>query len=498
MRVCLVLGDQLNRAFLDVLNVEPPETVLMVESTALAQRMPYHARKLTLVWSAMRNYAAELREAGYRVEYVETDEPFADAIESAFRRLGGERIVLVKPREAGTRRLLCEKCDEAAIPYEMAEDPFWYVSPDEFRKWLEKHPNPKMETYYRDVRRHTRILMEGKNPAGGTWNLDHDNRKPFPKKHTPPKHFPVEPDEITRKVMGKVASLSDLYGKADGFDLPVTRSEALDALDFFVENLLPDFGAYEDAMSATDALGYHSVLSPAINLSLLSPQECVEAAVIAWERGHAPLNSVEGFVRQILGWREFMYHMFEEFDGDYHATNFLNHTRPLPSWYWTGETEMNCLRTVIRRVLETGYSHHIERLMVLSNFALMYGAKPHELNRWFWCLYVDAYEWVVTPNVVGMGQFADGGWVATKPYISSGAYINRMSDYCTGCGYNPKEASGEDACPFTTLYWSFLMEHEEEPLSARMGKNYLGMRSKSAEERAKIQERKQVLLSVLQ
>jgi len=410
-----------------------------------------------------------------------------------------ETVAFVRPREAKTRRALFALLADAELVAAESPDPFWYTAPEAFAAWLKKRTTPKMEDYYRDVRKKNGVLMNGTLPEGGEWNYDKENRKPFGKKHVPVMPFRAEPDAVTREVMDTVRGMTDafgLYGSADDFASPVCRADAEAALVFFTLNLLKDFGAYEDAMTTRDDYGFHSLLSIAMNLSLISPQECIAAAINAYETGAAPLNSVEGFVRQIIGWREFMYHMGETFPGDYQTTNTLSHTRPLPGWYWTGDTKMRCLRHVVRRVLENAYSHHIERLMVLGNFALLYGANPHELNRWFWSLYLDAYEWVVTPNVVGMSQFADGGWVATKPYVSSGAYINRMSDYCTGCAYDPKESVGEMACPFTTLYWAFLIEHETDPLSRRMTQNLWGLEKKTVTEREGIVARKAILLQM--
>jgi deoxyribodipyrimidine photolyase-related protein len=445
----------------------------------------------------MRHFADKLRAEGVPLIYRETDQPFTEAIQEAYRELRGTELCYITPRERSTRNYLADAFASAGIPTDVLPDPEWYVSPMEFREWLATHPHPKLEDFYRMVRRKHAILMHAGKPVGGTWNFDKENRKPFPRNHQPTAPFTVSPESAKQSVMEKVRSLTNIHGSVDGFSLPVSREDAENALTYFIENLLPLFGPYEDAMSSRDAYGYHSLLSPLINLGILTPSECVETAIFAYENGTAPLPSVEGFVRQILGWREFMFHMFETFAGDYQTTNHLNHTRPLPDWYWTGETRMNCLRTVIRRVRETGYSHHIERLMVLGNFALLYGTDPNEINEWFWQMYIDAYEWVVVSNVKGMSQFADGGWIATKPYISSGAYIDRMSDYCRTCPYNPKEAVGESACPFTTLYWSFLIEHESEPLSGRMTQNYFGLQRKDLTERAQILEHKQRILPMI-
>jgi len=495
LRLILILGDGLNHHFLKAQGVSTDDVLLMVESLYFVKRKPYHRKKIVLVWSAMRTFAEELRQEGYTVDYRRADDPtrtevgFTDTIADAISLHKADKFSCLYPRERGTRALLRDLFKRPELSHvEVASvpDPFWYTPHADFKKWLSGRKSPKMEDYYRDTRRRTGILMNGKEPEGGEWNYDHDNRKPFPKKHVPAPPFCVEPSETVLEVMRFVDGIEGLYGKTDGFAIPVSRKDALEALNDFVVRLLPNFGMYEDAMAQNDAFGYHSVLSPLINLGILSPQECVDAVLTAYAGGNAPLNSVEGFVRQIVGWREYMYHQFEAyFDGgrDYHTTNTLEHHTPLPGWYWTGKTEMNCLHTVIGRVLEHAYSHHIERLMVLGNFALLAGIDPHQLNDWFWALYLDAYEWAVTPNVVGMSQFADGGWIATKPYVSSGAYIDRMSDYCKGCRYDPKQFTGEKACPFTTFYWDFLLRHETDPLSVRMTQNLFGLRNKTPEDR---------------
>ncbi|MBB6048423.1 cryptochrome/photolyase family protein [Armatimonas rosea] len=483
----LILGDQLSTDYLAALGGIPgQDTLLMVEDPALVARRPYHRKKLVLVWSAMRHFAQECRAAGWAVDYRR-----GGSLAECLAPLDGA-CVCIQPREKGIRSLL------QAHRVRTVPDPYWGVSPDAFSALLAAHPHPKLEDFYRWRRRTTGILMEGGKPIGGAWNYDKENRKPFPKTHQPIAHFTVPPDALTQEVMAEVAALPGLTGSVEGFDMPVTRTDAQALLADFIARRLALFGPYEDAMSAQDPYGYHSLLSLPLNLSLLSPQECLQAAQEALAQNAAPLASVEGFVRQILGWREFLYHLYEAFPGDYHAANALGHHQPLPEFYWSGDTPMQCLSHVIKQVLESGYSHHIERLMVLGNFALLAGVSPRALNEWFWCCYLDAYDWVVTPNVIGMSQFADGGWVATKPYIASGAYIARMSNYCKGCAFDPKDATSERACPFTTLYWAFLIEREAEaPLSGRMAQNYFGLRGKSAQERAAILERKKGLHKLL-
>jgi deoxyribodipyrimidine photolyase-related protein len=500
-RLIVLLWDQLSHAYVQELAAaRGTDTILLVEAPFLRQPGG-HAKKIALVWSAQRSFTQELRQEGHRVICSDRapERHFLETVVAVARERGHSTVAYIRPRDRTARQSLSRPLADAGLAVEELSDPFWLTSPDAFLQWRNSRRESKMEDYYRMVRRRDGILMRDDAPEGGKWNYDHENRKPFPKKRPHVEPFRVEPDALTQGVLAEVERWIEprrLYGDLHGFAYPVTRADAQSALSHFIAHNLSRFGDYEDAMSATDAFGHHSLLSIPLNLSLLSPQECVEAALAAYADGKAPLNSVEGFVRQIIGWREYLYHSYESFPGDYLTVNALNHTRPLPAWYWTGETRMRCLRTVIGRVLEHAYTHHIERLMVLGNFALLMGADPQELNRWFWSLYADAFEWVVTPNVVGMSQFADGGWVSTKPYISSGAYINRMSDYCRECIYNPGESVGENACPFTTLYWAFLMEHESSPLSSRMVQNLFGLRGKPEPERERIHARKRQLLTM--
>ncbi|MCX7858969.1 MAG: cryptochrome/photolyase family protein, partial [Chloroflexus sp.] len=360
-------------------------------------------------------------------------------------------------------------------------------------------PPALMEPFYRAMRRQTGLLIEPDGePTGGVWNLDRENRRRYDGRPVPP---PVRfsPDHITRQVIADLAvACPNAIGSADYFDLAVTREQALAALDDFIAHRLPAFGPFEDAMSAEHELLFHSQLSPLLNIGLLDPLETAQAAVAAYQRGHAPLASVEGFVRQIIGWREYIYYRYWELMPDLLQANAWGAERPLPEWYWTGKTRMRCLRHVIERVLRSGYCHHIERLMVLCNFALLAGIRPQAVNDWFLECYVDAYEWVVTPNVIGMGLNADGGRTATKPYIASAAYIDKMSDYCKSCFYDCKARVGPRACPFNTLYWNFLITHEERlRANPRLGPAVLGLRRLSAAEREEIMTRSQSLLGLM-
>jgi deoxyribodipyrimidine photolyase-related protein len=357
-----------------------------------------------------------------------------------------------------------------------------------------------MEQFYRDLRRRFAVLMEPDgSPTGGAWNFDRENRKPLPKAGIQPPVLPsYAPDAITTAVMAQIAGHEPAIGSVDGFDLAVTRAQAEAALDDFIANRLADFGPYEDAMSSRHPVLFHSVLSPYLNIGLLDPLHMVRRAEALYRSGQAPIHSVEGFVRQILGWREYIYWQYWQQMPDLLAANHWRHNRALPEFFWTGETDLACLRTVVQRVLDSGYSHHIERLMVLCNFAMLAGIEPAQVNAWFLACYIDAYEWVVTPNVIGMGLNADGGRTATKPYVASANYIHKMSDYCAGCRYDPKQRTGVHACPFNALYWDFLARNEDAlRANPRLGPAVLGLRHLDAEERRAVQAQAAAFLDAL-
>lgn len=488
-KTVLVLGDQLSLDYIKTLETDrSQDTILMVEDWALVKRKPYHRKKIALVWSAMRHFRDRLRDLGYRVDY----QLGASLLDCIGRQV--TPVVCIEPREHGIRSFL----KAAGVTFKA--DPYWFMTQDDFTQWMSSRTQPRLEQYYRLLRQRTGYLMDGDKPADGTWNFDKENRKPFPKNHQAilQPHFP--PDSTTLSVLETVAGIPNLIGDLSGFNEPVSRDDALERLSWFVAEALPDFGRYEDAMAANDMFGFHSILSPALNLSLLSPAECIDAAITAYADGTAPLASVEAFVRQILGWREYMFHLYDWLGSNaWDEQNALDANEPLPDLYWSGDTKMRCLRTTITDTLRTGYAHHIIRLMVQGNFALLLGVRPTEIRDWFWSAFLDAYDWVVTPNVIGMSQAADNGLTASKPYAASGAYINRMGDYCKGCAYSPKSFAGDDACPYTTLYWDFLIRHENTALaSTRLSTNYLALRGKTAADRLAIAERRQQLQHLLQ
>jgi deoxyribodipyrimidine photolyase-related protein len=452
--------------------------VVLAESAARSQRLPYQHKKLVLLFSAMRHYAAELREQGYAVDYVQAP-TFEDGLRQHVAAWRPGRLFVMEASEWQGRGFQQRQLAEAVgIPTTLVPNRQFLVG--RFDPYPDAEPDRRvvMEHFYRKMRRRFGVLMtpDGE-PMGGQWNYDAQNRKPLPRSTRPPAAPAFRPDDITRGVMAEVEDAGLGVGTAHGFDLAVTREQALSAFDDFLAKRLAEFGPYEDAMSSQHPTLYHSFLSPYLNIGLLEPLELFEAAQEAYREGQAPINSVEGYVRQVLGWREYIYWQYWRRMPDLMEANAWNAQRPLPRFFWDGDTEMNCLRKAIGRAIDTGYNHHIERLMLLCNFCLLAGILPAAVNDWFLTFYVDAYEWVMAPNVLGMGLNADGGLITTKPYIASANYINRMSDYCRSCRFQAKERTGEDACPFNYLYWNFLVEHEAIlRANPRLGRNVVGLR----------------------
>jgi deoxyribodipyrimidine photolyase-related protein len=384
-------------------------------------------------------------------------------LEAALGEHAPESVHAVLPGEYRVLEILKETCARAGVPLVIHEDPHFYSTPREFSRHARGRRQLRMEYFYREMRRRHGVLIDGGKPAGGAWNYDAENRESFPQAGPGSVPAPVrfEPDAVTREVLELVERRFPHHpGSLAAFDWPVTREQALAALDDFIANRLPFFGRYQDAMWAGEPWLYHSRISSSLNLKLLDPREAVTAAERAWREGRAPLAAAEGFIRQILGWREYVRGIYWEFMPAYAASNALDAHAPLPGFYWSGETEMNCLREAIGQTLRHGYAHHIQRLMVTGLYALLAGVEPRQVHEWYLAVYVDAVEWVELPNTIGMSQFADGGVMASKPYAATGKYIRRMSNYCAGCRYDPDRAEGENACPFTTLYWDFLMRNE--------------------------------------
>jgi len=483
-KAVFILHDQLNlNVFPDWVNEEKP-LLIFIESKAKGASLPYHKKKLIYVLSSMRHFALECHDEGYPVLYHSTTGHYDDGLREILGLFEKLEITFMKPSEWGTREKIRVVLGENEDRITEIPNSFFLADAEEYKKNIA--PGYRMEYFYRDMRRMTGFLMNGSDPEGGEWNYDEDNRKKFPKDIQFPEHPSTEIDEITREVIEMVEDyFPDHFGDADDFDYAVTRRQALYRLNDFIDNRLDLFGPYEDALATGEDIAYHSHLSMYLNNGLILPGEVCEKAVEAYENGNVRLNSVEGFIRQIIGWREFIRIYYEARMPEVRDSNHFGFENALPEMFWTGETKMKCMSECLRPVIKEGYSHHIPRLMILSNFSNLTETDPGELNKWFWFAYVDAYEWVVLPNVLGMSTFADGGVLASKPYVSSGNYINKMSDYCRKCSYKVSKKTGEEACPFNYLYWNFV-DQQRETFSENGRSNFIvNMFDKKSEEEKK-------------
>ncbi|MCB1800149.1 MAG: cryptochrome/photolyase family protein [Gammaproteobacteria bacterium] len=494
----LIFGDQLDRRSPALRECRKSvDRVLMIESREESQRIWSHKARSALFIAAMRHHRDWLREKGYRVDYVELDDEaaasFDQALSTALQHRQPDWLTMVEPGEFEVRNLVAAACDNADVALRVLDDPHFLCSTREFAEWRSGRKVLVMEHFYRHMRKRLDLLMEDGKPVGGEWNFDRKNRRPFGRKGPGilPELPRFEPDAVTREALAAVEKhFPDNPGRLDNFNWPVTREQALQALTAFVRDRLPAFGPFQDAMWQDQPYLHHSALSAALNLKLLDPREVVEAAVQAYRDKAAPLASVEGFVRQIVGWREYVRGVYWSEMPDYLDRNALDAQADLPDFYWNGDTRMHCLQQVIGQTLEHGYAHHIQRLMVSGLFALLFGVQPRQVHAWYLAIYVDAVEWVEAPNTLGMSQHADGGLLASKPYAASGRYIERMSNYCGNCRYQPGEATGDKACPFTTLYWDFLMRHEKRFADhPRAGMQWRNLARLEKDRRSTIQQR---------
>lgn len=458
-KAIFILHDQLNlTVWPEELIAEKPLLIFM-ESKKKGLENPYHKKKAVYVLSSMRHFALECQNQGFDVMYHSTSGHFDDGLNEILDEFDGE-LSFMTPSEWDSRERLREIKNKFQGRVEEIPNQFFIADAEE---WIEKiEPGYRMEYFYREMRRKTGYLMDDEKPEGGEWNYDDQNRESLPKDQSIPEIRTFEPDSITKEVMEMVDEyFPDSFGSSENFNVATDRKDALKLLDEFIEERLDLFGPYEDALKTGDSKLFHSLLSLYMNNGLLLPRELCERAIEAYNDGSVRINSVEGFIRQIIGWREYIRIYYEAKMPDVREANHFGFKENLPEMYWTGETQMKCMEESIRPVIEEGYSHHIQRLMILSNFSNLTETDPRELNRWFWLAYIDAYEWVVLPNVLGMSTFADGGVLASKPYVSSGNYINKMSDYCRNCEYSVTKKTGEKACPFNYLYWNFVDKQRE-------------------------------------
>ena len=479
VRLVLVLGDQLTPEIAALREADQDrDVVVMAEVAEEASYVPHHPKKIAFLFTAMRKFAAELRARGWQVAYTALDDPenTGSIAGELLRRASEFETDAALATEPGEWRLI-HALQEVPLRLSILADDRFLCSHKAFADWAEGRKALRMEYFYREMRRKTGFLMEGDKPVGGKWNFDHENRKPAKAdlfRKPPPE---AQGDAVLDGVLDLVeARFGDNFGTLRPFHYQTDRAGALRALDHFIEHALPDFGTYQDAMLEGDPYLYHAVIALYLNAGLLSVFEICKRAETAYHDGHAPLNAVEGFIRQIIGWREFVRGIYFLEGPDYPHRNALDHERNLPDMYWGAETKMNCMAQAIGQTRDLAYAHHIQRLMVTGNFALLAGINPTQVHEWYLAVYADAYEWVEAPNTVGMSQFADGGVVGSKPYVSSGAYIDRMSDYCKSCHYKVKAKTGENACPFNLLYWHFLIRHrdrfEGNPRMAQMYRTF--------------------------
>jgi deoxyribodipyrimidine photolyase-related protein len=468
--LCLILGDQLSMRLPTLRHADPSrDVVVLAELRAEATYVKHHKKKIILIFSAMRQFAQELRAAGYRVHYVRYDEAensgsFYGEVARLAARYRPQAVHVTEPGEWRIWTDMQAWQGRLQIPVVIHEDDRFFCSRTQFAAWASGRKSLRMEYFYRDMRRQHKVLLaEDQSPIGGEWNFDAENRRRLPPEVVPRPHRSFSPSKVTREVMDLVVrEFPDHFGDSEPFEFATTAAEAEQALDDFITYRLAQFGDYQDAMRLDAPVLFHAYISMYINIGLLDPKTVIARVEQAYHAGDVPLNAAEGFIRQILGWREYVRGIYWLKMPSYAEGNFFGAKRALPDFYWTGKTDMRCMAQAIGQTKQLAYAHHIQRLMVTGNFALLYGADPAAVNEWYLLVYADAFEWVELPNTQGMALFADGGLLASKPYAASGKYIDKMSDYCGECRYQVESATGEKACPFNYLYWNFLAEHQDK------------------------------------
>ncbi|GGD69162.1 cryptochrome/photolyase family protein [Lacimicrobium alkaliphilum] len=468
-KLLLLLGDQLDQhqSALEALN-KNQDHILMAELADEAAYVPHNKIKIALIFSAMRHFANALDKAGYQViyyDYLQTTKAGLHSVSQLVRhqlqQSDYNAFHYVEPEEHRLDSELGNLEQELPLTVRSLSGSNFIFTREQMLDWFSGRKSPRMEHYYRWARQHTGLLMEGKQPVGGQYNYDKQNRQPWKDTLQPPSVLAFTPDEITQQVLELVQEkFPDNPGRLDNFSLAVTSSEARQALDDFIHHRLSAFGDFQDALADNTNTAFHSLLSAYINIGLLNPRQVCSAAVKAYENGQAPLNAVEGFVRQILGWREYIRGLYWLCGPQYASKNALNAYEPLPDWFWNGNTHMRCISQAVKSSLDQAYAHHIQRLMVIGNFALLSALDVKQVCRWYLAVYMDAFEWVELPNTLGMALYADDGFVASKPYAASGRYINKMGNHCKHCVYNVNQATGNKACPFNALYWHFIHRHQ--------------------------------------
>jgi deoxyribodipyrimidine photolyase-related protein len=482
-----VLGDQLDDQSPALADFDAAtDIVLMAEVHDESAQVRSSKPRTAFFFAAMRHFAAALERRHFRVDYrrigTHAFDSLVAVLADACRKYRPQAIVMTEPGEWRVEQALIAFGKISGSELILREDTHFLCSRREFEVWAKGSKQLRHEYFYRMMRRRHGVMMEGDGPLHGRWNFDADNRNAFPKAgpNAVPATLRIPPDAVTREAIADVeARFPDHPGALDDFAWPVARNDALLALESFIDERLANFGRYQDAMWASEPVLYHSCLSAALNVKLINPREVIAAAVAAFTKRHAPIAAVEGFVRQVLGWREFMRGVYWLDMPGMRSANHFGHGRKLPAWFWTGDTHMNCMKHTIGQTLKHGYAHHIQRLMVTGMFGLLAEIAPTEIEDWYLAVYIDAVEWVELPNVAGMALYANAGRFTSKPYIASGQYIKRMSNYCAGCRYRPDVRVGPGACPTTSLYWSFLDKHEQtlarNPRTSLMAKSIARM-----------------------
>lgn len=466
----LILADQLSATLASLQGLNKlTDTVMFCEVMEEATYVPHHPKKIAFLFAAMRHFALTLETEGVRVRYIKLDDAqntgnFTNEVQRAVMELKPSHLIVTEPGEYRVREMMNLWKTTLGTSVEILPDTRFLISHDEFAVWAKGKRQLRMEFFYRDMRKKYSILMEANSqPTGGEWNYDKENRKPPKAGMTSPPRISHKKTPITQEVLSLVSDrFSHHFGVLEPFHYAVTRAQALVELEHFIKYLLPNFGDYQDAMMAGEPYLYHSLISSYLNAGLILPLEICQQAEAAYRSGIAPLNAVEGFIRQILGWREYIRGIYWLHMPKYADLNELKAEHPLPQFYWTAKTEMFCVAEAIRHTRDHAYSHHIQRLMITGNFALLAGLDVKQVQKWYLAVYSDAYEWVEMPNTLGMALFGDGGVVASKPYAASGKYIHRMSNYCEQCSYSPNDTTGDKACPFNALYWDFVVRHQDK------------------------------------
>lgn len=465
-----IFGDQLSHSIATLKNSDKKlDLILMCEVHEEASYVWHHVKKLAFIFSAMRHFASELKESGFKVEYIKLDDKdnlgsFDLELSRAVKKYNPQNISVTEPSEYRVLQKIINWQKNYKIPITIHFDDRFLCSNFEFQKWSKNKKQLRLEFFYREMRKKHNILIDkGGKPVGGEWNYDKENRQGYDKSLKSPKRISHKKDKITLEVLEMVRNkFAKNFGELEPFHFAINRAQAMIELDHFIAEILPNFGEHQDTMATGEAYLYHSLLSSYINLGLLLPLEICKKAEEAYHKKIAPLNAVEGFIRQILGWREYVRGIYWLFMPQYLENNFFNAHEKLPKFYWDKKTEMFCLSEVVDQTSKHAYSHHIQRLMITGNFALLAGIDPKETHEWYLAVYADAFESYELPNTLGMALHADAGVMASKPYAASGKYIKRMSNFCQSCKFDPEVTVGEKACPFNSLYWNFIVKNEDK------------------------------------